>query len=428
MKMPCEISRSQFLKGSFSSAAMVAAFPQTALFSLADDGCVPERNRHPYADVDWRKTIRVNTTSHVHCPQMKTFKALLDWGLEFLTFSNYYPSAPYFPAKKMTDGYYRVHHDFPVMVNGERTAGPFNWSSIISNWKEELGAHYANGVKFKEGGPLFNVPEGFLEAPNAEHHRFKLDDGSSAGALHLCAPGSMFASGTFDAHDIYKTLSHGYDYGSGEKWRCAVDRMLESLLYPEGGGVTINHPARSQLEDSLIFDMLDHDPRVLGIEVFNYAVVAKKHCPWSRQNCEDYWDRALSTGRQCFGFFVPDWGLPDPISGKAVYEGLNILLVREKTARECLRAYREGNFYGAIKGAGALAFTSISFDGNRLAATVDKPAKLQMISKSGVVAEKFGMSLAHTGFDRKRDIYLRVKAVAADDSKEVLYSQPIMLS
>ena len=39
---------------------------------------------------------------------------------------------------KMTENYYRVHHDFPVMVNGKRVKGPFNWNEIVGKWIGEL--------------------------------------------------------------------------------------------------------------------------------------------------------------------------------------------------------------------------------------------------------------------------------------------------
>ena len=93
--------------------------------------------------------------------------------------------------------------------------------------------------------------------------------------------------------------------------------------------------------------ILDHDPRVLGIEVIEDG----------GYNSENYWDWALSTGRQCFGFFVPDWHVENKTFG------VNVLCVQEKTVHSCLKAYREGNFYGALVGLDALAFTRITFDG-----------------------------------------------------------------
>jgi hypothetical protein len=95
-----------------------------------------------------------------------------------------------------------------------------------------------------------------------------------------------------------------------------------------------------------MLDILDHDPRVLGIEVLQAG-----------RNSENYWDWALATGRQCFGFFVPDWSIKKEIFG------VNVLCVEERTVNACLKAYREGNFYGAAHGLDELAFTRLSFDG-----------------------------------------------------------------
>ncbi|HQI02578.1 MAG TPA: hypothetical protein PLA18_14975, partial [Deltaproteobacteria bacterium] len=42
---------------------------------------------------------------------------------------------------------------------------------------------------------------------------------------------------------------------------------IEGLLYPDGGGITINHPAGKTAADYL--ELLDFDTRVLGIEIWN---------------------------------------------------------------------------------------------------------------------------------------------------------------
>ena len=138
----------------------------------------PPRNRRPYSGLDWTKVQRVKTTSHGHCTNQKMLDAYLKRGFGLLTMSNYYPSAPYVPAAKMTAGYYRLHHEHPVMVNGTRTDGPFDWNQIISGWKDKLEPKVAKGFPLREGGKLFKpLPEGVLEAPNAEHHGFRLANG-----------------------------------------------------------------------------------------------------------------------------------------------------------------------------------------------------------------------------------------------------------
>jgi len=378
----------------------------------------PERNRRPYTGLDWSKVIRIKTTSHGHSPNQWWVDQYLKRGFGLLTMSNYYPSAPWFPAAKMTENYWRLHHSSPVMVKGKRVKGPFDWNKIIGEWKGELGEKEAAEFPFKEGAKTFKpLPPGILEAPNAEHHHFLLKDGSPAKDLHICSPGSLFASGTFDAHNKFKTMSHGYDYGAGEFWGTSVDRMIAAMMFPDGGGVTINHPSWTKLDRALLLEMLDWDPRILGIEVIEGKGV----------NSENYWDWALATGRQCFGFFVPDWWVD-----KKVF-GANILCVQEKTVQACMRAYRQGNFYGAKNALDELAFTKIGFDGRTVKAATDKPARFEVITSRGVVKEATGTEVSWTvevedywqgpGYH----VYARVKAYATDGSGEELFSQPFML-
>ena len=183
--------------------------------------------------------------------------------------------------------------------------------------------------------------------------------------------------------------------------------MLAGLVDPLGGGVTINHPTWSKMDYDFPLKMLDHDPRVLGMEVIN-----------GKYFSEDYWDHALRTGRQCYGFFVPDWSL---------WFGCNVLLVKERTVEACLRAYREGNFYGALHG-GKVKFTNISFDGRKLEATTDAPVKFELISAKGKISETTGTGLTFkVPATAQSHVYFRIKALATDDSGEILYSQPFMI-
>ena len=413
------MKRRDFIGLAVSAAATAATAEEHA--PARPNAAVPPRNRRPYSDVDWSKVQEVHTTSHGHCENQKMLDAYLDRGFEFLTISNYYPSAPTMPLKTFRDTQYRVHHDFPVMVKGKRVDGPFDWSKIVSEWKDELPPEMQKQLPFTEGPLRFSrVPDNILEAPNAEHHCFRDDKGSVISGLHMCAPGSAFCSGTFDKRNRFLSHGKGYCFGSGEHMHVAVSRMVDGMIFPDGGGVTINHPAWSHLKDEIIWDLLDYDPRVLGIEVYNMCKPSKNY-PWSRSNCEDYWDRALSTGRQCFGFFVPDWGLQ---------EGVNVLLVPEKSVHACLQAYRRGNWYGAIKGRKLLRFTSILFDGANLHVTLDKPAHLQVITKRGVTAWGNGNKIAFSvaAADREKYGYLRVRAYARDDSGEIIFSQPMMLT
>ena len=417
------MTRNEFLRASMMLGACAGSV-NLAEASLPQKNAVakkpaPPRNRRPYAGVDWSKAIQINTTSHGHCINQKFLDTYVKHRFGFLTISNYYPSAPTYPGKDFKYNHYRVHHDWPVMVRGRRTEGPFDWNEIMKPWVGTLEEKFRRQYPFKEGGRMFpNWPEGMLEAPNAEHHGFLDENGKSTGSLHMCAPGSAYKSGTFDARDFFKTASHGYHFGSGEYWKTAIDRMIAGMIYEDGGGVTVNHPTWTHLNREFLLKILDHDPRVLGIEVLEAGT-----------NSENYWDWVLSTGRQCFGVFVPDWS----INNEDTF-GVNVLVVPERTVHACLKAYRQGNFYGAHRGYGELAFTNISFDGNELKVQTDKPARFEVKTARGIRMEAKGTEvkwLKKTTEKPRRqdwgtDIFVRVKAYALD-SKEVLYTQPIML-
>ena len=117
--------------------------------------------------------------------------------------------------------------------------------------------------------------------------------------------------------------------------------------------------------------------------------------------------------------------------------GVNVLVVPELSVHACLRAYRQGSFYGAKRGLGELAFTRIEFGGeNTVEAETDRPARFEVITAAGVVkrTEK-GTSVRWKmetpplcgGSRRHMHAFVRVKAYATDGSGEELFSQPYMI-
>ena len=171
-----------------------------------------------------------------------------------------------------------------------------------------------------------------------------------------------------------------------------------------------------------LLKLLDHGRRVLGMEVIEGG----------SGNGETYWDWVLATGRQCFGFFVPDHS----IRRKDGSFGVNVLLTPERSVHVCLKAYREGNFYGAKRGLGELKFTRISFHETTVEAETDKPARFEVITGLGVVKTvkkatgvkwTMGGVYSSSAPRNKAHIFARIKAYALDDSGEELFSQPYML-
>ena len=401
--------------------------------------CKVPRNRRPYANVDWSNVIRINTTSHLHCDDyidprhperfnapgerlsaQKQLDDCMRHGFGFLTVSNYYPSGPRMPGATFKRDHYRFHSTHKLNCKGRFVDQPKDWAPILDGLKDKMEPIMSEQLPLKESDELLfsRFPTDILEAPNGEHHNFRLADGRPASGLHICAPGSAYVSGSWDKWSRFGTDKHlGYNIGSGEFWGAAIDRMIDGLIVPDGGGVTINHPGWTQIDRNLLLEILDWDPRVLGLEAMNGG-----------SNDENYWDWVLASGRQCYGFFVPDHSTDN------LNFGVNVLLVKERTVEACLRAYRQGNFYGAQHGLGELAFTGISFDGETLTVKTDRPATFEVKTARGVVKTEKGVAVVWKVVKRgnscgpRVDVFVRVKAMAADGSGEVLYTQPFMLS
>ena len=375
-----------------------------------------QRNRNPYANVDWQNFHRLTGNTHNHCVNRKSLDYSLKIGLDFLTLSNYYPSAPWYPLSKMTENYYRCHHEHPLMTgdnpdpepfspvpNGTLTPGPFDWNKILADWVDTLPEEQRSQYPFVEGGKIFPpLPEGILEAPNAEHHGLT----NAPGETHITGLGSFCATGTFDARNFFQTFQHGFGCGSGMTWQTLFHAIFGQLQFPDGGGVIINHPVWSHLDQKLLHDMLDFDPRVLGMEALNGDCI-RTNTGWSLE----HWDTALSSGRQCYGFFATDHYGCDPIAGRIK------LLVPERTAEAGLRACRRGEFYGVLFGNG-VQFTGIKTEKGILSAAADRPAKWQFISEKGVVYETHGTQAA---LPFGNNSYLRI--TAEDETGEKIFSQ-----
>lgn len=384
---------------------------------------------NPYAAVQWKDVDYVMSTSHVHVEnQNKLDMYYHQFGLRHMPISNYYPSAPTYPIKNIRVNQYRVEQDFGLVYNPDNTKqgnekweeghfveAPFRWNDIIMKgpraWAGELPVELQNKLPFQLGDFIFkDVPEDVIISPNAEHHNF------TNARLHANGLGSLYSSGNFDAHDVFKTQEHGYAIGTGLPWEVVFKKILERLLFPDAGGVTINHPVWSELPFEQVIAMLDFDSRVLGIEVYNDSSEIFNGKGWSA----DMWDEILRTGRKCLGFFVPDHTLA---------RGRNVLLVPSATERECLKAYRTGSFYGSLIGS-KLQFRQIHLHSNQLEVTLSDPAVIHFVTDKGLVQTP-NVSEKGTVYEIPVDAhgnptisYVRVE-VRDYSSTERLFSQPI---
>lgn len=372
-----------------------------------------ERNKRPYDGINWTTADQIVGCSHMHCTTDKDFHRFVDEGLEFATFANYYPSAPWYPLKDMRENTFKCKQK-GCTVNGVYTDREIDFNKEIEAWKDELPEDKAKQLPFSEGERIFtDIPPHLIEAPNAEYHSF-IDTPNST---HVACPGSQFTCCTFDRSGEWKLRNHGFGFGVRLPWREGFDRILDSMIEPNGGGITINHPASSHLPLDLICDMLDYDPRVLGIEVFNHNDSVD-----FTTSAETLWDVILGTGRQCFGFFVEDHNL------RRKWRGKIIILTEERTASGCLKAIRKGNFYGALTDNG-LRFDYLGFDGRTLKAKTNRPVTFKLVSRLGITGYTPNTCEFTYTVKEGMESELRYLRLTAREGREVekLYAQPFML-
>lgn len=247
----------------------------------------------------------------------------------------------------------------------------------------------------------FNVPDDVISCPNAEHHHVTNWD----SYLHFCSLGSFFSSGNQSGVE---------PIGVNSTWQSAFSAILDDLQFDTGGGITINHPVWSSLSVRQIERLLDYDDRVLGIEVYNHSASYLQES--TLEKSLKIWDELLKTGRRVWGFFVFDHASDeyDPILGR------NILLLSEKSEQNALEAYRNGAFFGAMKGSG-LFFTDIQINGNVATVETNYATTISAI----IDGKKTSISGNVASFNiNTNSVYLRFEAV--DGQGETIYSQPII--
>ena len=218
-----------------------------------------ERNRNPYKDVNWQTNERIQGCTHMHCQNADIFSSYIEQGLEFATFSNYYPSTPTWPIRDIYENDARLKQA-SYLCNHKFVDEELDFRKFFAEHGLDLSQLPADRGKRKYPDP----PAGFLEAPNAEHAWFS----DYNVYLHICAVGSTLTT-SMDKQNAALLKDHGFELGFPVTWREGFDLMLDKLLIPDGGGITINHPNWSHLPTGDICAMLDHDPRVLGIEIFS---------------------------------------------------------------------------------------------------------------------------------------------------------------
>lgn len=248
------------------------------------------------------------------------------------------------------------------------------------------------------------LPEGCKISPNAEHHN-SFVDGQQYGGFHFNSLGSTWESGR-----AKKSADDPGPFGVQMDWRAAFQCILGNLKYEDGGGITINHPTWTGLSLDHAKRFLDFDERVLGIEIFNAPVTDPN--AWAL----DFWDELLKTGRRVWGFCVTD----HPNENERPFQGRSVLLVDNFTEEECLRAYREGRFYGKIYNTD-LRFTELKYSDGKVTAKTNNATSMKVIV-DGVETVVNASEVTYTVPGGAT--YVRVEAHTDSDS---IFSNPFIL-
>ena len=368
---------------------------------------------NPYVNIDWNTTKRIISVTHQHLAHRMTgftpqnaFDEIYGTGVRHFAVSRYRPSIPTYP--------FDYEHGTFVYV-----ANPFTSTDDINTLKEE----YAFTV---------NIPSDVIGSPNAEHvypYIYVENKEKKWHNIHINALGSLYESGTIPNPDTgYKT-----DVGLKIPYTDAIDNMLDNLQYEDGGGIIINHMTWTHNNRNgvnfdigrFVQDCLDYDSRVLGTDIIESGSQERMSAN------EERIDGILSTGRRCWIFCQGDWGR---------VHGRNVLLLpsnfdalsKAEQEHECLKAYRNGAFYGRW-GNSNMDVTSISFINGFYSITAANADKVRIIV-DGVATEYNGDTANQTIPNNAK--YVRAEAykeLTGEDSdgelyNDVLFTNPIMVN
>lgn len=360
---------------------------------------------NPYADVDWETCLFLHSMSHQHQGQTDASRDLFyEMGYRHFAFSNYYPSAPTYP---LPEGYVAKHPDVIGAPNAEQhsfldsglhfnslgsllatgygsslSAAEREVSPLVHQFTELqpfesiqpwLGVYRLDiRVAPAKDAPASGKPTALLTIEGATECAFRenfadrgpvRDRPLPAGehTIHLRTTAtSLETKLVYDNAQLTVTqfrLMQGANRPWRDVFRAALDgemvqgRRSGGLQYPEGGGITLNHPT-GKVE--AYAEMLDFDPRVLGIEIWNQLTSgfgsSRGFYSRGQEPCLHFytlWDDLLRTGRRCWGFFVKDHN--------TYGRGRNVLLTPRRTdsppaerEADALRAYRTGAFFGSV--------------------------------------------------------------------------------
>ena len=372
---------------------------------------------NPYAGINWSTVKTVPSVSHAHSRSAPRTMNLVNLCVPnlgnkiHLNLSNYHGSYPLYPLTNPESLDYNEKREWCRARSGD----PEGYEEAETT---RLAADHAYvPLHLQEYIETIDLTK-IIECPNAEHHRFRVNgsDPDLYNRWHMNSVGSMWGSGHSRLDE--KELGNGAEI----EWTLALDNIFANLLYEDGGGVTINHPNWSHspsITHQRIVDTLDYDPRVLGVEIYNDGDREATSYP---RYADNFIDPVLMTGRRCWIFAVPDHMHESQHPND--WRGVQVLLVPAEDNHECLKAYRNGNFYAKIMPQTSLMFTSITYNDGILNVDTTNASKITLII-DGKSFEFSGSSLSRPV--SANNVYCRIKA-ETNTADDIIFSNPIMLN
>lgn len=259
-------------------------------------------------------------------------------------------------------------------------------------------SNYHPSIPYYPLTDYFQNAEGVLCSPNAEHYAF--DDVSSS--VHMNSVGGLLSC---------------EDGGYNGSIFDAIEDGCRSLIAPNGGGMTLNHPNWSGLSAADVKRILSFGG-TFAIEIWNATCEQLSNTGYAL----DVWDAVLSDGIQVFGTCVPDHEAQyRPAEDRHPF-GYNHMLVINETEDEVLYAYRTGKFYGTLYNDG-LTLKSYTLTNGQLDIEVSEASTFLFKTATRSVSISTAATTASFAVTDS-DIYVRCEATRGNNK---LFTNAIIL-
>ena len=364
---------------------------------------------NPYSGIDLQSVERVWSVSHQHLSHSSQSAAQSAYNTIYSTGVRHFPVVQYRPS--LVPAYSYADNVLKY------TAKPIPSDATIADIKADCQYDVT-------------IDNDAICGPNAEHvyPYLYLDNAWYKWTnVHINGLGSEFESGLVRVDGSFSDAGLLCPYSEG------ITNILTRLKYPDGGGVIINHPKWTVDNTHKSFDMarfiedcLDYDERVLGTDIIESGIQTRLDYDITLA------DTILSTGRRCWLFCQGDWNQTRGRNELLIPAGLS----RAEQEYACLKAYRDGAFFGRYANSD-LSITSIGFSNGTFTLTAANADGIKVYI-DGTETDYTGTSVSVTVPSSAK--YVRAMAyINRDDDpdwtydegdvyKDLVFTNPIMVN